>query len=71
MGQRLPTCISKNSGRGETRAVDLIWKDPQLQAEGLAFIWEAEQSQPGAQNTGRVRAGAHLPDLSEAKMEEY
>lgn len=51
MGQRLSPCISTDSGRGETRAVVLLWEDPQLQAMGLAFISEAELSQPEAQNS--------------------
>lgn len=51
MGQRLSLCISKDGGRGETWAVVLLWKDLQLQPKVLAFISEAEQSQPGAQNT--------------------
>lgn len=51
MGQRLSLCISRDSGRGETRAVVLLWKDLQLQAKGVALISEAEQSHPEAQNT--------------------
>lgn len=54
MRQRLSECIPKVSGRGETLAVVLLWKDPQLRAKGLTFISEAEQSQPRAQNPVRV-----------------
>lgn len=34
-----------------TRAVVLLWEDPQLQAKGSAFISEAELSQSEAQNS--------------------